>query len=960
MSDAVVKIGAIVSTDQLQEGMATNAEAVQAATRNMGVSFQEMSSKAQASAASANRAFTSISADTKAAAAGLSDQALKEATLAKARIAANTEVRTSIKLMTNEQFDQAKATALYAAASEKVVSIDAQIVAAHKEAAAAAEKAAFDATLSTNVWIASMQRLALGVREATGEVQERFVQMAETAKLSEASIGGGFSALGGLLGAAIGVGFAAHFLDDLAKMNVELDHLSAKTGISISSLSGLQLLVKEMGGDFEPVALGLVKMERAQALAVGGNKALKEAFHSIGIEMEELRGLKTEELLQRIAEGFETHNNHALQAAVVQAIFGRGAQVLIPILREQGSALGDNIKKAAEMTGVTDKSAEAARRWTKDMADLSAEAKSVMMPVLEHAEDVIAGVAGAFEVAAAIIFTAGEAIVRSVQAIGLSVGAGIKLVFDVQHMDFDAAKADAEKIKNGFVDSFKSGFADVKDAWGEALSRFKAPPKMGELQTAPEDDLGSGLGSGGGGKKDHAAQERMLAMETEYGELQQAHKLTLKEEHDFWAARIGEFARGTEQYKALAQKLGQIDQEGAKKAGSAIAQFKSGDAVGAMDSLTGAKKTKPQEDGQKEIAEGLKATDAWKLQMAEDLMQTGERWREYHAEVARGVSIEAQNAASLQLARISAAEAEGMISKLAAAHRIATIHAAEEAAKLKELDQELKRIAADQNLTPVQRATQTQGVQNQIAQVGGQGKLQGQQDQAAINAAVAKPYLTAFNAIDAGWKKVQNDLIAGNKNIGLDFAQMGVTIVQKLAGSFEEMIANHVRMWVKMQVTHAAAVQAGVAIDATGAAESTTIKETAGLKQMLIDAKAAAVSGWKAGMALPFPENVVMAPTLAAIGLVGAMSYFEEGGVVTGGNGAHVPILAKQGERILSTSQTNNFETLVNGNNAGRGGNTSSIRANVTQHFHGAKASSANETRKTIQQLGRRGKLSLA
>lgn len=962
MSDAVVKIGAIVSTDQLQEGMATNAEAVQAATQKMGVSFQEVSSRAQATAAAANRAFTSISADTKAAAAGLSEQALKEATLAKARIAANTEVRTSIKLMTNEQFDQAKATALYAAASEKVVAIDAEIAAAHKAAARAAAEAAEEAKLSSNVWIASMQRIALGAKESFGEVQKVMGETAERAGVTAQGIRLGFSGLSGLLGEALVVGFAAEFLDELAKVNLELDHLSVKTGIDITSLAGLEQIVKGMGGEFEPIANGLVKLARSTALAAQGSPQAVQAFHNIGISLQEVHALAKdpEAMLNRVSRAFAETTNPATVASSAIALFGKGGAALIPVLKEQGENLEKNMKLQGEATGITEKSAEASRRWTQGLAALTAELRRGLIPVLEVMPDILRGIEGDFLLAKAIGQTAFEGIATAVIAAGFGLAGFAKVISDVTSGNFGAVASDALAAKNRVVDIWTAGAKDITQSWKDVKDTFlgAAPtfpkPTEGEIGDIP-DKLP------GGAKKDHAAQKLLRDMETEFAELKGMHTVTLKEESEFWQARIGQFERGTEQYKTIAEKLGTITQDVLKRDHAAIEQFKSGDPIGAVDSLTGTKKAKPQDDGQKALEEGLRAMAAWKLQMAEDLMQTGDRWREYHAEVARGASIEATNAANMQLARISAAEAEGAITGLAAAHRIAAIHAAEEAAKLKELDAELKRIAADQNLTPVQRATQTQGVQNQIAQVGGQGQLQGQHDQAAINAAVAKPYLTAFNSIDQGWKKVQRDLIEGNRNIAQSFAQMGAGLVQNLAAHFEEIIADHVRMWIKMQATHVAAKSAEVATDASAAALSDDISKKSALKEIFMDAKSAAAKAFKAMSGIPVvgPElgAIAAAATFAA---VMSLAAFEKGGVVAGSTGMAVPILAHGGERVLTSTQTNNFERLVNNNGAGRGGNTNSIRANVTQNFHGGKASSAHETRKTIQQLARRGKLSLA
>src|SRR6202012_1330852 len=79
-----------------------------------------------------------------------------------------------------------------------------------------------------------------------------------------------------------------------------------------------------------------------------------------------------QQLLERISAAFASHGDHATQAAAAIAIFGRGGQALIPILREQGEALGENIDKAAKLTGVTDQTAAAARRWHKDIAEATA------------------------------------------------------------------------------------------------------------------------------------------------------------------------------------------------------------------------------------------------------------------------------------------------------------------------------------------------------------------------------------------------------------------------------------------------------------------------------------------------------------------------------------------------------------------------------------------------------------
>jgi hypothetical protein len=70
-----------------------------------------------------------------------------------------------------------------------------------------------------------------------------------------------------------------------------------------------------------------------------------------------------------------------------------------------------------------------------------------------------------------------------------------------------------------------------------------------------------------------------------------------------------------------------------------------------------------------------------------------------------------------------------------------------------------------------------------------------------------------------------------------------------------------------------------------------------------------------------------------------------------------VPILAKPGERVLSNTQTNNFERMVNNSSSGGGGNRT-MNANVTQHFAGSKSASPRDTVSGIKTAMRRGRLS--
>ncbi|MDP9050467.1 MAG: hypothetical protein M3O31_07045, partial [Acidobacteriota bacterium] len=248
MAESVVKAAVVYDVSQMKEGVAETVEGLQQMAEQAGVTSTTMMSKSQAMAAAAQEAAAKITvADLEMA---KSARAVTEAKAAQLKM--SRDVKLGIVDETAGLILNAQAAAVTRAALM-------QQAATQKSVAATAVEAAESAKLSSIGWVASFQRIALSARESLGEVQEKLVATAETAKVSGGGIAGGFSALSGLMGAGIAVGFAAHFIEETAKIDVELDHLSQKTGMTASSLSGLQLIVKEMGGDFAPVETGLVK-----------------------------------------------------------------------------------------------------------------------------------------------------------------------------------------------------------------------------------------------------------------------------------------------------------------------------------------------------------------------------------------------------------------------------------------------------------------------------------------------------------------------------------------------------------------------------------------------------------------------------------------------------------------------------------------------------------------------------
>jgi len=93
------------------------------------------------------------------------------------------------------------------------------------------------------------------------------------------------------------------------------------------------------------------------------------------------------------------------------------------------------------------------------------------------------------------------------------------------------------------------------------------------------------------------------------------------------------------------------------------------------------------------------------------------------------------------------------------------------------------------------------------------------------------------------------------------------------------------------------------------------------------EAAAAARAGYLAGMKFPFPTNLVMAPTLGALGFATMMAY-ESGGVVPGvGTGDTVPAMLTPGEGVIPKRL---MDGLTNAAKHGSGDN----RPDVHIHHH--------------------------
>lgn len=251
-------------------------------------------------------------------------------------------------------------------------------------------------------------------------LEEKFVGAAEAARLSAGGIGNAFGGLSALLGGGIAVGFLANFLNETNKAVLELGHLSEKTGVAIQSLAGLQSITGGLGINFEVVQQGLMRLERAQALAVEGSKQQADSFARVGITVQQIRDSSPEQLFAMISGAIQKSKSASDSTATAFSLLGRGGASLIPIFKEYGNTIDEVMQKEGEQTGVTQQAYQEALLWQKTTSDLSTELRKLGIEAIPVVTEGIKDIIGTAKNADAELL----AFVKSVEALAAGVGSG--------------------------------------------------------------------------------------------------------------------------------------------------------------------------------------------------------------------------------------------------------------------------------------------------------------------------------------------------------------------------------------------------------------------------------------------------------------------------------------------------------------------------------------------------------
>lgn len=199
--------------------------------------------------------------------------------------------------------------------------------------------------------LGGVDKSSVSARKGLGGVVNSLTSMVNPATLATGAITG--------LAAAV-VGSAARFVD-VAR---EARHLSTTLGISVEAVSELTYAWQSVGLEGDDV-LGLMNELNIRIRdAARGTGPAVEGFEALGISMQELNDLNTDQVLQRVTEELENIADPAERAFLADAVFGGDAEKALRLLNQGSDALA-NLRQEARDSGavITEQAAAEAERF---------------------------------------------------------------------------------------------------------------------------------------------------------------------------------------------------------------------------------------------------------------------------------------------------------------------------------------------------------------------------------------------------------------------------------------------------------------------------------------------------------------------------------------------------------------------------------------------------------------------
>jgi hypothetical protein len=143
-------------------------------------------------------------------------------------------------------------------------------------------------------------------------------------------------------------------IEETATLGDKFHKLAARSGLATQALQELEHAAELSGASLSHVEVGLKTLQRAQIEAADGVATYADEFKRMGLDIKNEDGtLKdTTQLFVEMADGLQGLKTDAERTAVAATLMGRGGTMLIPMLKDGSEALHEMMLEMRQLGGV--------------------------------------------------------------------------------------------------------------------------------------------------------------------------------------------------------------------------------------------------------------------------------------------------------------------------------------------------------------------------------------------------------------------------------------------------------------------------------------------------------------------------------------------------------------------------------------------------------------------------------
>lgn len=128
-----------------------------------------------------------------------------------------------------------------------------------------------------------------------------------------------------------------------------------------------------------------------------------------------------------------------------------------------------------------------------------------------------------------------------------------------------------------------------------------------------------------------------------------------------------------------------------------------------------------------------------------------------------------------------------------------------------------------------------------------------------------KTWQTMFRSIQSGMDQMIRGILQGTQSIGQAFARLGGDLLVIMTQALAKILLKHIAHWVAVHIIEHSAMLQSITTAITGSAAKNAVIATTNTTNIVSNAASGAAAAFASVIeALPFPENVMVAPEVAA------------------------------------------------------------------------------------------------